>query len=382
MSYIDIAIIAIVVLFGLLGLKTGFIKSIIGFFGTIVSLIAALFLTGIAAEYLLRHVPFFTNLVLGTGKGSLNGLLYSMMPAALKALPAGATGAEIAGALGGNFFSQMLGQFIRLLGTTGSDELSVAQMASLLLAGHIFTLLVASTLFFLIRLVVWIISMVANAILKDKKVSALNRFFGFLLGLLKGSFFVVLIFAVMSFMITMPLLDPVNRELDEKTVIGKPVAAFVFKSVDKYINHGDALDSLLFIIGKQGYKATAAENAADSALRGALSEGDIFGIQYDPDLKAYIRQLITYNGAAAKKIKGGGVGAANQDALTDFTASLKSGDIKALYDELKIYIAEYIAGEGQMSDIIYAVEAIADEYTVLEDLTGLSIVIEPYTHQT
>ena len=56
MSYLDIAFIALIVIFALIGVKRGFIKSVIGMFGWIVSLLIAFFCAKPLAEWLAGGV--------------------------------------------------------------------------------------------------------------------------------------------------------------------------------------------------------------------------------------------------------------------------------------------------------------------------------------
>lgn len=129
MSYIDIAIIGVVVLGALIGLWKGFFKTLISFFGGLVSFLVAFFLTKVIAEALL-DVGAIRNFVVGSGSG---WSLYSWIHGKLPPLD------ELSGIL-----ATILKPILSVAESAGGD---ITVNVALLLANGIFNILVCIALF-------------------------------------------------------------------------------------------------------------------------------------------------------------------------------------------------------------------------------------------
>ena len=111
MNYVDIAIIAIIAFFALIGLWKGFGKTLI----KIICFAAALLVTGLIARYVVNALlgaEFVRSLVAGNGKISLYSLYYNSFGENILSVGAGS---KLDGALG-LFINPMIDRFTALEG--------------------------------------------------------------------------------------------------------------------------------------------------------------------------------------------------------------------------------------------------------------------------
>ncbi len=270
MSYIDIAIIAIVVLCALIGLWKGFFKTVISFFGLLVSFMAAFFLTKPVVGALL-DIDAVKNFVVGGGSGfSLFGWISGKL-----------SDITSEGVLG-----TLLSPFIKLSESQGVD---VHTGVSLLLANGIFSIMVCIGLFIVIRFILLLFTMFANAMSKGKFVGALNRLLGLIFGAVKGAWHVCVLMFILSFLLGFSFMAPVRNQIDN-SVIAAPVYEQVTKLSEKFITGGeDTLIKLLDLHDKankpgeqpeekpeHGVYKYAPEDAEDSPFEIELMAGGKF----------------------------------------------------------------------------------------------------------
>lgn len=216
MSYIDIVIIALVGLCALIGLWRGFFKTLISFFGLLVSFIIAFFLTKPVVGALL-DIDAVKGFVVGSSSGgwSLYGWIYGKF-----------AGISTDGVLG-----TLLAPLLKM---AESQNVEPAVGVSLLLANGLFSIMVCVALFIVIRFILLLFTMFANAMTKGKFLGALNRLLGFVFGAVKGVWHVACLLLIMSFMLGLSFMAPVREQLDN-SVLGAPIYDQVTKLADKFI---------------------------------------------------------------------------------------------------------------------------------------------------
>lgn len=255
MSYIDIAIIAIVALCALIGLWKGFFKTLISFFGLIVSFLVAFFLTKPVVGALL-DTDVMKGFVVGNGDGGWS--LYGWISGKLPDITSG-------GVLG-----TLLKPFIELSQSQGVD---LHTGVSLLLANGLFSIMVCIALFIIIRFILLLFTMFANAMSKGKFVGALNRLLGLVFGAVKGAWHVCVLMVIMSFFLGLSFMAPVREQMD-KSVLAAPVYNQVTKLTDRFITGGkDTLIKLLDIHDK-AYAGGEEEPSTERGLYTYVSEGE------------------------------------------------------------------------------------------------------------
>ena len=255
MSYIDIAIIAIVVLCALIGLWKGFFKTVISFFGLLVSFMAAFFLTKPVVGALL-DIDAVKNFVVGGGSGfSLFGWISGKL-----------SDITSEGVLG-----TLLSPFIKLSESQGVD---VHTGVSLLLANGIFSIMVCIGLFIVIRFILLLFTMFANAMSKGKFVGALNRLLGLIFGAVKGAWHVCVLMFILSFLLGFSFMAPVRNQIDN-SVIAAPVYEQVTKLSEKFITGGeDTLIKLLDLHDKANKPDKQPEAKPEHGVYKYASSGD------------------------------------------------------------------------------------------------------------
>ena len=244
MSYIDIAIIVIVALGALIGLWRGFFKTLISFFGWFVSFLIAMFITKPIAGALL-DVKGIQGFVLGTEGWSLFSWIHGKLPDLTQ--PGGILGI-------------VLSPLIKVATAAGGD---LTTNVALLLANGIFNILVCICLFIIIRLLLLLVTMFANAMTRNKFVGALNRLLGLVLGAVKGAGLVAILMIIMNFMMGLSIMAPVRNQIDN-SVIAAPVYKQISRLTDKFLSGNDeTLKKLLNITGLDTDEPTANPYAGD-----------------------------------------------------------------------------------------------------------------------
>lgn len=214
--YIDLAVIVIVLIFGIVGLVKGFFKSIIsllGFFGSLALAIA--FRNEVCALInRLFNLQVSIESFLSVKFGEISPLLTTPME----------NSSEMITAINStNLNSVLKGLFCGL--ATKADftiPISVADIVVEPIASICVTILAVLALFLIIRLAVFILDKTIGKLIKDGKAfSGLNRFLGFLFGLCKGTIFLFVIMAIASGLSLIPsVAEFVNTNI-ETTYITK-----------------------------------------------------------------------------------------------------------------------------------------------------------------
>ncbi|MDE6398321.1 MAG: CvpA family protein, partial [Clostridiales bacterium] len=228
--YIDIAIIAIVVLGALIGLWRGFFKTVISFFGWFVSFIIAAAITKPIAGALL-DVGKIRGFVVGTNGWSLYSWIYGKMP-------------DLAGEGMGGFLGMVLKPVLKVAGTVAGD---LTQNVSLLLANGVFNIIVCVALLIILRVLLLLFTMFANAMTRGKFTGALNRFLGLVFGAVRGGALVALVMVVFTFIMGLSFMNPVRNQIDN-SVIAAPVYRQVSNLTDKFLSGNTSMLNKLRII--------------------------------------------------------------------------------------------------------------------------------------
>ncbi len=231
MSWLDLAIIVVVVLGALIGLWRGFFKSVISLFGWLVSFIIAFFITKPIVGALL-DAEKVKNFVVGSGSGwSLYNWIYRSLPD-----------------LSSGFWSKLLKSLINVatdMAASGNGDVNTN--VALMLANGVFSVIVCLGILIVIRFLLLLFTMFANAMTKDKLAGAANRLFGLLIGAVKGFGFVCVMMVFMTFLMGVGFMAPVREQLD-KSVIGAPLYKQISRATDSVISGGkNRLETLLRI---------------------------------------------------------------------------------------------------------------------------------------
>jgi uncharacterized membrane protein required for colicin V production len=262
LTYIDIGILVILVIAFFVGIKKGFIDSILSLIGGLVSLIIAILLASTVVDLIgdtfgIRtyiqnwSVKFLTDLfnpdgVKGhlltspIGEENIENLIAQAM-AQLK-LPAAISG-PIADALAKAINAS--------IANTNIANNSLVDILAPVVTQAIMLVIAVILTFIVIRIVVAIVEVITKAILRtSSSLRGLNRIMGGVIGIVKGALAVVIIFTIGAFVLGG--VDPESESNDLKTQIRKTIDQSAIGSVvwemnpiPKYITQNINIEEIL-----------------------------------------------------------------------------------------------------------------------------------------
>lgn len=360
MSYIDIAIIVIIVIFAIIGFSRGMLKSILGFVGTIACLIGAYFLTGFLINKLLQ-VQFFYNIVLG--ESSLLSWTKGWVPDFGGAVVTDSA-ESLKTALGegmGTFIANLVGGMIGLLNADGGyTGMTLQDCVANIVAMGIAYLILFIIIFIILKIIVSVITAIINAARKVKAVKTVDRILGFVFGGASGALFVAVIFAVMSFFISMDFMADFRTELETKSVIAQPINSFVGQLIEDYVDV-EILTGGLVKNAPEDHVTTAAETTAANTLNVFYGQNmDMFAqnkyprpafttANYNADVQLKINKIEQFIIDAMSKINAGEYVMEISDIQTGalLIQSMYSNETDGLIVYLDAYSAAKTAGDSE-----------------------------------
>lgn len=246
-TYIDIGIVAILLIAFFVGVKRGFVDSILGLIGGIVSLVIAILLAdtvvaligdflGIKSSIQTWATGFLTDSVF---KG--NTLFTQPMdPENVSSIVAQALEQlklpeMISAPLAGSLESLVNG----VLANTEIANASLVNILAPVITRVIMLIIAVILTFIVIRIIVAIIEAIAKAILKTSKaLRGLDRFFGGIVGLVKGALAVLIIFTLGTFVLSGT--DPNGTDIKAQIV-----QTIDDSTIGKYVYHNNILTKLI-----------------------------------------------------------------------------------------------------------------------------------------
>ena len=240
---IDVLIVAIVVIFALIGFKKGFLKSIISLFSWVVCLLVAIFTAKYVARW-INGIYDFSALIGGRIEDSLvnlNEYFSKSISSFGKDKDALIAGLENVEGLNG-----LLKQLIKVVfSNTAVDMSSEATVANVVGAslGQIAMVIIAGILVFIvIKIVIAILSRIFDNIARTKVLGGLNKILGLVFGIIKAACIVVLFNGLL---VSLSLIPPVNKTITPLIQDNTHVEKFIYNKTDelvgKYIIEGNAI---------------------------------------------------------------------------------------------------------------------------------------------
>ena len=229
MFWIDIVFIILIILFGLWGLKQGFLASVISLVGIALSIVLAVWLAPPFTSFIDNLFgnsisDMFANIMNGVVSGFGN-VDYSV-PTATSASDLIET-FEVNGVLK-SLMDIMLGSEVLAEGT------NVLAWFSVKLGGLLTTLCGAVLLFLLIRIAIALLSKLFDKITENRAVNGLDRVLGFVFGALKGLIFVAVVIAILNILCVVPAVNDFVTTWLDKTSILNDYANWIFGLIDDF----------------------------------------------------------------------------------------------------------------------------------------------------
>lgn len=242
---IDIALVAILVIFGLIGYKKGLLRSVLSLFSWVVCLSVAIFVAKYVAQW-LNGIYNFSGLI---GNKIAQSLIKSneFFAQSINVYEAGGKDALISAIPTNN---KLLAQLIKIIFSNSNvDMTSTDTIGSVVGAssGHICMIIISGVLVFLVlMLAVGLLSKLFKKIEQTKILGGLNKFLGLILGLIKGALIVVVINCILVAVTMIPAANKViTPAVKDNTYVEKAVYNTTDKLFEKYVIEGKAVQHWL-----------------------------------------------------------------------------------------------------------------------------------------
>lgn len=250
---IDVTIIALVVLFALIGLHKGFFKSVISMISTLVVIVISFFLAGPFAR-LINKLYDFTGLI----AEKLCSAIASMGAFYSKPIPEGVSGAEIVESIPAStngFLKKLMSYVLKPLSANDIQGETVANIVSGAFASIIMTIIAGIILFIAIKIIISLASRLFDNITRNKVFGSVNKILGLVFGAIKGFLIVVVFSVVLTLLTVVPL---VNRKLSpiiqDHTKIARPIYNYTDEFMEKRIVDGKIVQKWIDNLWENKYK--------------------------------------------------------------------------------------------------------------------------------
>lgn len=405
MSWVDIVVIALLVLFAGFGVLRGVQKSALSLAAFLVAFIVAFFLAKPVAEGLL-NLDGVRSFVIGTEGFSLyawlNSSLGTVTPSAY---------------LEAHFYQPILDIIGEFPGYTAA--FTVAEGQALYIAFLVFSLIVGVAIYLVARILLSIATMIIKTFIPKRK-SALNRLGGFAVGAVRGFILAIIIaflFSNIGGLTQVPFINTVQTEY-ESAVIANHVNDWSYAIRNKmYLPNGDMYARLVDQSGMtlsdedaqpEGYVLVGQEldlyvdfinlnynQTVVSVVDGEAKFADGYETKvYNPDDYSHtgfgniLKSIMEYNDAAAQKIKDGGLAGMETATLKTYLTIVQEKDdsvsdlIVKLIAELSNYELE-IVNNSNLTDPALVEKANLSLWARYDRIVGLiSSIKESYAALT
>ncbi len=229
MHYIDIILLVIILIFAIVGLKNGFVDAILSLFGTVVSIVLAFFASKPFAGFLqqcFKINEFLTQ--------NIYNMLVRWHASFGEAVTSAVTGSQAISASGISEWQQtilklIVGECAIETGTAPATVFAniIAPTALIVIAGIL--------AFFLIKLAVWLLTKLFDALKRNGAVNAFDKVLGVLLGAVKGALFICILMGITIFIPN----DKIIQEIDKTSitkVVYTPVTDFIRVNIADKLN--------------------------------------------------------------------------------------------------------------------------------------------------
>ncbi len=274
---IDVVIVAIVAVFGLIGLKKGFFKSVLSMISGVVVIVACIFLAGPTAR-LINKIYDFNGLLGKRLCKSIAGMgtFYS------QAIPAGVSGTDLINAIPAStngFLKKLMSYVLKPLSASEVEGATVADIVSGAFASIIVTVVAGILLFILIKIIIALASRLFDNITKNRVFGATNKLMGLLFGAIKGFILVLVITITLTLLTVIPTVNTkLTPILQDHTKIAKPIYNYTDEMVEKYVVDGKIvqkwIDNLWDNKYDKGDTTPAPDGTANNPYTATITENE------------------------------------------------------------------------------------------------------------
>ena len=234
MNYVDIAIIAIIAFFALIGLWKGFGKTFIKLFCFALAVFATWLLADTAVNWVLS-AGFVRNFIVGD-QFSLYSLYYNSFGEEI--LNANAA-TQLSGAMG-LYINPMIERFTAMGGPT-SYGITYAQFIAVNLSVNTLSIVLCVLIYAVVRIVAIIIAWILKKIIVRGEVKVWSRFVGFVFGAARGALAVAVILIISTIIYPLGFSQPYTQTVGEG-IIGNFAAKYTYQAFDAAIYGGENVE--------------------------------------------------------------------------------------------------------------------------------------------
>lgn len=232
MPVIDIIVIAILLVFGIIGMVKGFLNTLLSLFSTVASLGVAVFCAKPVAKLL--------NKIFGL-VGAISGKIASSLSGTIKPFADGYASEQITGeglknylaADGLSFQERIYKLFIEDSATFNNDQ-SVVKYIGDRLAAILAVVIATIVVFILLKIGVFLLSKLFDALTKNRAINGLDRTLGLVFGLLKASILICVALGVFYI-----IANATVQSWIDHSVITKWLYQYVTQLVDVIVHKFD-----------------------------------------------------------------------------------------------------------------------------------------------
>ena len=227
---IDILIVAVVVIFGIIGFNKGFLKSFLSLFSWLVCILIAIF----TAKYVAGWINGIYDLS-GLIGGKIESALVNLNEFFAQSISSFESTEEIIANLPSDI-NGLLAQLIRVVfSNTSVDMTSDATIANVVGSslGHVCMLIIAGILVFIVlRIVLALLTKLFDNIAKTKILGGLNKILGLLLGMVKAACIVIILNGIL---VALSLIPAVNNTITPLIQDNTHIERFIYNKTDEFV---------------------------------------------------------------------------------------------------------------------------------------------------
>ena len=265
----DVFVIGLLVIFGLIGFKKGFFKSVISMLSTIVVIIISIFCASPLAR-LLNKFYDFTGLI---GKGMRNGIA-SMGAFYSQPIPEGVSGAELVNNIPSStngFLKKLMSYALNPLSASDVQGATVAEIVSGAFASVIMLIISGILLFILIKIILAIATRLFENITRNRVFGATNKILGLVFGALKGLIIVFIFSIILTFLTVIPAINTkISPAIQDHSIIARPIYNFTDEMVEKQVVDGKLVQKWIDKLWENKYKGRGEDTPVDNSPNGTI----------------------------------------------------------------------------------------------------------------
>lgn len=258
MNYVDIAIIAIIAFFALIGLWKGFGKTFIKLFCFALAVFATWLLADTAVNWVLS-AGFVRNFIVGD-QFSLYSLYYNSFGEEI--LNANAA-TQLSGAMG-LYINPMIERFTAMGGPT-SYGITYAQFIAVNLSVNTLSIVLCVLIYAVVRIVAIIIAWILKKIIVRGEVKVWSRFVGFVFGAARGALAVAVILIISTIIYPLGFSQPYTQTVGEG-IIGNFAAKYTYQAFDAAIYGGENVEKTEKLLESAGFTKGTYPSQEEMAL--------------------------------------------------------------------------------------------------------------------